>query len=197
MKKSIIFIFLLMTSCYLFSQEATTNDGKKVLLNSDGTWKYIESSQNTTVVDSDCSNYIRTDTDKMTGKSSISSKSTLIISSDGGKNGLGIYVMNIKESLALSIQAVGAGNCIDKGSTINILFRDGTKMQLSNANKFNCEGKTTLYFGGVFGKKDELKNLQTKEIETMRVWTSKSFVEKDFTAEQSRELMQTINCLLK
>ena len=34
-----------------------------------------------------------------------------------------------------------------------------------------------------------------KEIETMRVWTSKSYVEKDFSSEQSKQLMKTVDCL--
>jgi len=36
----------------------------------------------------------------------------------------------------------------------------------------------------------------TKEIETMRVWTQKGYVEKDFSSDQSKQFMKTVDCLL-
>jgi hypothetical protein len=54
----------------VFAQtEATTNDGKKVILNDDGTWKYTETTQANGTVSFECSDLISTETDKMTGKS--------------------------------------------------------------------------------------------------------------------------------
>lgn len=182
------------------SEEATTKSGKKVVLNSDGTWKYQEekTTQTTTAKDSDCSNYIETTEDKMTGKKSTAGKSTIVVSTDGGKKGLGILLMKSSSgSLIVSIQAVGAGSCIDEGNKINILFKDGSKLELASDGKFNCKGNATLYFGGVFGKKKQLEELKTKKIQTMRVWTSDSFVEKDFTEDNSDEFFHTINCLTK
>ncbi|WP_242132613.1 hypothetical protein [Aestuariivivens marinum] len=201
-------ILLTTTLSFFFGQillaqiNATTDDGKKVLLKENGTWEYVQEKINetteTTELSSDCSNYILTETDKMTGKSSTGAKETLIISQDGGKTGFGIFALNSSNSnaLILSIQAVGAGSCIDDDNKINILFRDGSRLELYNDGKFNCDAKMTLYFGGIFGKKKQLNELATKEIETMRVWTSKSYVEKDFTSEQSKRLMKTISCLM-
>lgn len=78
---------------------------------------------------------------------------------------------------------------------MNILFRDGTRLELINDGKFNCEAKFTQYFGGSFGKKKQLDMLRAKEIETMRIWTSKSYVENDFSTDQSKQLIKTIECL--
>jgi len=79
---------------------------------------------------------------------------------------------------------------------MNVLFRDGSRIELINDGKFNCDAKFTQYFGGVFGKKKELEMFRTKEVETIRIWTSKSYVEEDFTSEQSKQLLHTVDCLL-
>ncbi|PKA82356.1 hypothetical protein ATE92_0484 [Ulvibacter sp. MAR_2010_11] len=190
-------------SQFLSSQiNATTLDGDKVLLNENGTWTYVENDTHdateNTELSSDCSSYISTETDKMTGKSSTGANEKLIISEDGGKTGFGILMLNSSssKSLILSIQAVGAGSCVDDDNKINILFRDGSRLELVNDGKFNCDAKMTLYFGGVFGKKKQLEELAAKEIETMRVWTSKSYVERDFSSAQSKQFMKTISCLI-
>ena len=146
----------------------------------------------------DCSNWISTEKDKMDGTLLIGAKETIVISSDGGKTGFGIYIMKGSTgSLIITIQAVGAGRCIDEKNKINILFSDGSKLDFFNDGKFNCKGKATLYFGSVFGRLSQLKELKTKKIETMRVWTSDSFVQKDFTVDNQEEFYNVINCLTK
>jgi len=201
MKKIIFTISILaFTVLSTFAQtEATTNDGKKVILNDDGTWKYVETivEKQEPVNSSDCSNYISTEVDKVTGKSTVAAKEMLIVSKDGGKNGFGFYIMKSdRGSIIFSIQAVGAGSCIDDDNKMNVLFRDGTRIELINDGKFNCDAKYTQYFGGVFGKKKELEMFRTKEVETIRIWTSKGYVEEDFTSEQSKQLLHTVDCLL-
>lgn len=198
MKKLIFTISILtFTALSTFAQtEATTKDSKKVILNDDGTWKYAETTTAETTIILDCAELITTETDKMTGKTTTYSKETLIISEDGGKSGFGIFIMDISGSLVFSIQAVGAGSCIDDDNKMNVLFRDGTRLELVNNGKFNCDGEFTLYFGGSFGKNKELETFRNKEVETMRIWTSKSYVEKDFSSDQSKELMKTFDCLL-
>jgi hypothetical protein len=131
----------------------------------------------------------------MTGKKSVSSIGTIIVSTDSGKTGFGIFAVQKDNYTILVIQAIGAGNCIDEGAKINILFRDGSKLELQNDADFNCKAKATVYFGDVFGKKKELAQLMTKEIDTMRVWTNDSYVQEDFTSDNSVSLMMTIKCL--
>lgn len=198
-----LFFTICIFSFWSFSSfaqiEATTTDGKKVLLNTNGTWTYAEKNASDTVSNSlSCESLISTEVDKVTGNSTIGSISTLVVSKDGGKNGFGIFFMKSSTgSIITSIKAVGAGSCIDEKAKMNILFRDGTRLELLNDTKFNCEGKYTLYFLGAFGKKKELEMLKTKEIETMRIWTSDSFVEQDFSAEQSQTVMMSLQCLSK
>ena len=112
--------------------------------------------------------------------------------------GFGIYMMlSSPNAIILVIQAVGAGSCIDEGAKINILFTDGTRLELLTDSKFNCDRKATVYFGGIFGKKNQLSQLKTKKIQTMRVWTEDGYVERDFSSENQDAFYYTLNCLSK
>lgn len=201
MKRNIIILFfavLTITNIFAQTQEAITSTGKKVILNPDGTWNYVEVEKDIILNPSDCNNWIETVTDKVSGRISTGAKKLLIVSTDDGKTGFGIHMIIMeKGQLILSIQAVGAGSCIDEGDKINLLFTDGSRLELASDGKFNCEGNATVYFGGIFGKKAQLNILKTKKIETMRVWTSDSYVEKDFTEENQNEFFHVINCLIK
>ena len=196
---SIAFLFLAFNNSFA-QTKATTQDGREVILNEDGTWEFVEESSEEEILSMEnpesCTNWIETEEDKVTGDQQTVAKNTLIISSDGGKTGFGILAFKgNNNSPILSIQAVGAGNCIDESAKINILYRDGTRSEIFSDNDFNCDARATLYFGGVFGKSKELRDLSSKEIETMRVWTNDSYVEKDFTKEQSMQLKYTMMCL--
>jgi hypothetical protein len=189
---------LILFNLSSFAQiEATTKDGKAIILNSDGSWKYVEKDTNSIKKSLDCSDLIETKSDKMTGKTTVSSKETLSISDDGGNTGIGIHIYDSPElkGLILLFRAVGAGSCIDDSDNINVLFRDGTRLELQNDGSFNCDASFTLLLGG-YTRKKELELFRTKEVETMRIWTMKSYVEKDFDSEQSKQLMQTISCLV-
>lgn len=180
--------------------KATTSDGKTVLLNSNGTWEYEKLTvkpQNSGDNSFECSDLIVTETDKVTGRATTTGKEVLVISNDGGKSGFGILLMKSKKSIIVSITVAGAGGCIDDTDKMNILFKDGSRLEMTNNGKFNCKSKFTLYLGGMFGQKKQLEAFRTKEIETMRVWTSKGYVEEDFSLEEGKIFMKTIDCLLK
>jgi hypothetical protein len=201
MKKILLILVIISLSNDLLSQtKAITTDGKEVILLDTGTWKYTnekqESEPTPTIEEiSDCSKYIMTEEDKVTGTKTTTIKEMLIVSNDGGKNGFGIYILQGTKSIIFSIKAIGAGSCIDDTNKMNILFRDGSRLELTNDGKFNCDSNYTQYFGGVFRKTKELEMLKTKEVEIMRIWTSKSFVEETFTSEQSKVLLNTTRCL--
>lgn len=170
---------------------ATTQDGKRVVLNDDGTWIYAPVEK---VDPGDCSTLTTEETDKMTGKTSKYLSETLVVSKDN-KNGLGISLVKTAQTLIFVTRAVGAGSCINDDNKMNLLFRDGSRMEVTNMGKFNCKANFTLYLGGEFRTKKELAELQAKEIATMRIWTSDGFVEEDFTPEQSAIFKAAVGCL--
>lgn len=202
--KNILTTLLLLVIFFRISygqtQFATTDNGKKVILAKDGTWKYADTvkTQESTLDPNDCSNWIKVEEDKVAGTSYEVIKEYLIVSKDGGTKGFGIDLMkSSRGSVILSIKAAGGGGCIDKGQKINILFTDGSRIELHTDGDFNCKGKATVYFGGMFGKKSELKELQAKDIDIMRVWTSDSYVEEKFNAAQATQFKNALTCLSK
>ena len=181
-------------------QVAITEDGKKVLLSDDGTWEYAngDTSEDPAAAEmpSECTHWLESEEDKMTGKTTVSSREVLIVGDEDQSEGLGIYMLQgSRDSIVLVLGVMGAGNCVDKGDKVNILFRDGSRMELASETDFNCDGRSVVYFGGIFGKKAKLRTLSQKQISTMRVWTSKSYVQRDFTTDHSEQFLRTLVCL--
>jgi len=198
MKRTIFTITALVLVVFsIFSQsEATTSTGKKVILNPDNTWTIKETEG--LDYDCNCNDYISTQEDKVTGTVIVGAKVIFKISSDAEKSSLIIdFMKGDTKTLIISFQAFGASSCVDKENKINILFRDGTRIELSNKSDFNCDNRLSEYLGGPFKKDSELEILRTKEIETIRVWTSKGFVEENLSVSQSKNIKLTIDCLMK
>lgn len=166
----------------------------------DGVWKHSETTQAKESISFDCMDLISTKTDRVTGRSSTESK-LLVISDDGAKSGFTIYVHIWDNLLILSGSVLGGSYCMDKHD-INILFRDGTRLLLMNHLSFNCDGRFSSYFskpgGGYYGRNNKqiLEMFRTKEVETMRIGTSRGSVQRDFTSIQSKQLMKSIDCML-
>jgi hypothetical protein len=144
-----------------------------------------------------CSTWTTIKIDSATSKKTLTAKEEVIVSDDNGKTGLSIYsFLNTNgKVIIISIQAMGAGKCVDKGDKINILFDDGEILDLANTNDFNCDGSSTLYFGGGLGRRNELKILASKRIKTMRVWTRDDYMQKTFSSAQAIAFAETLKCL--
>jgi hypothetical protein len=144
-----------------------------------------------------CQRWTTVKEDTVTGQGTWVSKEALLVTADGGKTGLSIYsfLNSSGKVIIVSIQAIGAGKCVDKGDKINILFYDGNTLDLSNTNDFNCDGSSTLYFGGGLGKHDEMKLLLSKKVKTMRVWTRDDYMQVDFNDADATAFSETLKCL--
>jgi hypothetical protein len=143
-----------------------------------------------------CSKWVETSKSE-NGLETVIAKDILSISDDGGKSGLSIYAFlnSTRKVLILSIQAVGSGTCVDRGDRILIIFDNGSSLSLANMNDFNCDGSSTLYFGGGLGRKDEFNLLVSHKIASMTVWTRDAYMKKNFSEEQAAIFSETLNCL--
>lgn len=147
----------------------------------------------------DCKDYVSVKSDKVTGKETFSFNEIITISDDGGKTGLllhGLLDSKKKSAIVIFIGADESFSCVSEGDKIYVLFRDESRLQLQSDGDFNCQGKFTVYFGGIFGKKKQLEELSKKEIDVVRLTTRTGSVEKTLTPEQSKQYMQSISCLL-
>lgn len=191
----------LITTIATYSQtyQTTIIDGEKVIINSDGQGEYVKVNNDTAKHNYlDCNKWITTQIDTVIGSTNVYAKNTLIVSNGDVSKRFSIFMMQSpKGGLILSIFVVGASSCIDERAKINILFTDGSRLELAHDGDFNCKSKVVVYFGDIFGKKNELQKLKSKNIQTMRIWTSDGYVQKNFTQENQINFFNVINCLTK
>lgn len=200
---SSICFFLLLSVAKLSAQiPATTQDGKAVELFDDGHWEFVEPNEPTPALsagESSCEEFIMVHEDVMEGTMTLAGKESLVISQDGGTEGIAFLMLNPdipgKHITVISIVSVGASRCIDDDDEIVVLFTDGTRMTLDNRNEFNCQGKSKVYVGGFFTSASTEQTLISKTIQRMRVKTSDGFVEEEFSAEQGEQFRRTLECL--
>lgn len=181
---------------------ATTDEGTKVLLFDDGHWEAAPKPAEpatTNVGESSCEEFTMVLEDVMEGTTTLAAKENLVVSQDGGTEGIAFLMLNPdipgKHITVISIVSVGAARCIDDDDEIVVLFTDGTRMTLDNRNEFNCQGKSKVYVGGLFTSASTEQALISKTIQRMRVKTSNGFVEEEFSAEQGEQFRRTLECL--
>ena len=143
-----------------------------------------------------CNTLMKTEEDKFTGKLLTSMAEGIVVSSDS-KNGFGINLFSREDSkvIFLSIRTVGAGNCVRERDRIYINFLDGSKMELAHMGDFDCDATSLVYFGGMYGGRKNLGELANKRVSAMRVWVGDSYVDQEFTEENSLALMNAVKCL--
>lgn len=144
-----------------------------------------------------CESLITETNDKVSGNKFINSTKKILISKDK-KNGIAIMIMSpasgeTKGAMIIVIDVLGSSPCISEEQKMNVLFRDGTRLELKNGNT-NCSGRFNVYFGGDFKLSPKYKELSTKEIETIRVWTTNGAIQEDLSNSDSKKLMKTFRC---
>jgi hypothetical protein len=170
MKLLIPIAMLLFAFSVIGQTEATTPKDERLSLTTMALGNMrLKKAGSETTSEAGCSTFITTIRDKVTGSSTVSGREQILVSTDG-KTGLGIITMRVRDNVVLSFSAAEKGSgCINEYGQLMSFFRDGTRLQFAHNSKFNCDGTATVYFGGLFGKRDLLEQLKTKEIETVRV----------------------------
>lgn len=73
---------------------------------------------------------------------------------------------------SIIMKAAGMDKCVDEGSTLNIIFENGEKIEMVNWNDFDCDG--TNYFR-MPTDRGELYLLETEPIKGMRYRNSRDY----------------------
>jgi hypothetical protein len=139
-----------------------------------------------------CDKLIISTYDKMTGRTTLSSD--YIVLSKNKVDGVALMFIKGQQSTILSAQIFGPSSCVDDKATMNILFTDGSRLELTNDGKFNCDRKWSKFFFNA-EKSSELKQLSEKTIEAIRVHTFKGSVTEDVPLEKANEIRETLNCI--
>lgn len=224
MKTIILFLLFVFADKFLFAQtqEATTNSGKKVILYADGTWKYAEEIKpsvpgvpaaeksekpkkaekpveaKVTDLPENCEEYFETVEEKKSKNTYIRTKNMIIVAEESSNKEIDILLSkNSKEIITLTVKPVGAGDCIGEGTKVNIVFEDGSKIELNHDGFSNCNREITISFGANYGKKKQLGELTSKKIKSIKAWTQNGAVQETFSAQNKEEFFKVINCLTK
>ena len=176
---------------------AITNDGRRVILNDDGTWKALDAKGDAAAVDTSCGALMINGTDA-SGKPTTTSQ-LIVVSYDGGTSGLAIILSQgaKKGHLTLNLTCAGAKGCVKKYAKVNLTYRDGSHETVVSDAQENCKGDVPIGMGGTFGRKELLASLGSKEVRTIRVWLGDMFVERDLSEANSVTLMHTVRCMGK
>ncbi|KGO86797.1 hypothetical protein Q765_09230 [Flavobacterium rivuli WB 3.3-2 = DSM 21788] len=182
---------LLIPALSYCQTEATTKDGKKVILNKDMTWTYA-----------DCSALTETKT-YAGGKVMTSSKENFRVSADG-KNGIDISILKGTGTIIFNFASINQDvKCVNKDAAGTIEFTDGSKVDIKHMSDLNCKGNFSCFFGLAVGTETEAKAVQDKKIKRISLeYTKKennTFVKytEDFNvaAAQADRILKTIQCL--
>lgn len=170
---------------------------EKILLYDNGTWEYLEKKE---IISDSCfsrDDLIVKTVDKMTNEVSVHLKELIQIFNKNNEERISFYAGSALNAdyLFLNIYAYGAGNCINEDNEIIILFRDGSKFTLAQTGDFNCDNSFTLFLTKDQYKR-EINLLSSFEIETIRVYTTDSYVEQDLTSEQSKKIQKSIQYIM-
>lgn len=144
----------------------------------------------------DCSKYLTTTTDKVTGTTSTRSNYLEMVEEKTGAKAYMYSHLYNKQTLMLSYKLENTNGCMDIGNKINILFKDGTRAELVNLEKFNCDGSGYVYFAKLSPLMKTLRQMEEKEIEIIRFYTNKSYFEATLSPEQAEMFKGGLNCLM-
>ncbi len=169
---------------------ATADDGRRVLLNDDGTW---EEAPAAALPAGDCAALVSEETDPATNQRWVSSP-TFKWSQDV-THSLTFRVLSpvsapgtVNWNLTLS----GVGAAVTGKSTMIARFTDGTEVTLQNGVSLNYDG---LFALGFAKGSSSLEDFATRELASLRVWGRDGYVEVTPGAEQAATLRQTFACL--
>ncbi len=151
-----------------------------------------------TAQDQDCTRFVNTDYDEVTGTTLIRMKDYLFISEDTTRK-VAIFIaqkiddQGVETSLTLDCRDLG---CISNGNAINFLFTDGSREQYTNMSDFNCVGFAMLYIDiPDYDGNTILSTLMNKKIQTLRVSGNYSYVQVNLTEENQDRLIDVLRCL--
>ncbi len=211
--------FILSFPLFVFSQteEATTESGKKVIIYADGTWKIKseeppktspaikttdkkeEKNKDSALpvnLDGDCGLLFESIKDK-NNTVIIRTKNFLIATRPGDRSEIDISIQKgVKGIITVSFRTVTGTECIGEGNRLNLLFTDGSKLDLTNEGPANCRGEVVSYFSGPYGKKKQMDELKTKRIKSILIQTQQNSITQELSKENQEEFVRLISCIM-
>ena len=178
---------------------ATTDDGRKVILNEDGTWEYIDNAEDeeiTEEAEKECVckyQFFINKKDEFSGTANRRLKPVKIATSDRGKR-LDAYVghQQTPESNVYTLYLSFYENlgCMNNSSFAAIKFEDGSMLKLQHEGALDC-ASPMLFKADVSSHIDTFRR---KKITTIRMQGTEYY--SDIPLEKSDYFMDAFNCCI-
>ncbi|HEY6160323.1 MAG TPA: hypothetical protein VI112_03845 [Bacteroidia bacterium] len=123
------------------------------------------------------------------------SRKPVMVTADN-KSGWNVSVVYSSDcKLEVSLHGFGLWPvCVEPGSKILITFADGTWLEKENNGEKNCYGDAKFGFDS---GSDNLEQLRTKKIHSIKIEMPEGVFEKIFTVANGNDLYDTVNCMPK
>lgn len=131
--------------------------------------------------------------DEVTGRSYGSIDKISIGEPKGGEN-IEIWALSNYYTNSIYFDLNSGKTCVRSDDSAYILWTDGTRVRLKNYGEFNCEGRFTFRF---IDKRDFFKEITSKLIKTIRVYTDDTIVERSPSLAIATKIRNEMTCLLK
>ena len=211
-------LFFCMALCVQSQTIATTEDGKKVVLKSDGTWVTLEdyakslSGESPTptakkeasapaekiysMKDFECG---EVSIERMNPQSQEMEKSlpeAMLISEEKEQRK---FTMNLRvnrnKTFIWDFSIRGQQGCAAQTPQVMVTFKDGSNIKLKVQNDFVCDQDISLFLSKGLGNKNDLKTLRSKPISMISVEARGETIEEDLDGRQAAMLQKAFNCL--
>lgn len=176
---TLFLVFAMVTLTFAQNQEATTTDGKKVILKPDGTWKYLEietkkvETPKSDIDLSDCK-YWKNEVDEFTGDVKKYTKSQKI-----GKSKYSYLNMELRrfdDSYLIFARYTGDLGCVSSDSYIMIKLQNGETVKIINFGDVDCGENAPMYFDL---SKDNFNTLLQSPVDKIRVSGTEYYADID------------------
>ena len=163
----------------IYSQvKATTEEGRTVVLNDDGTYSWETStSEETLLKDNDI--FIYKIVDEFTDEYFYMFSKKLVLIDEEKNQGFNMnFGMDIEKTIANGLNAVIVGlECLEDVE-VNFLFEDASKFAIKSWNDFNCDGNAWFNLS-----LEEIDMLGNKSLSKIRVRNGRNFESMTFTLD--------------
>lgn len=143
-----------------------------------------------------CSLFIKSKTNPITGKVSFASKEKFIFSEDNVAEKFELLI--VRQHLEVTLNLTSDANlCISKGLKVIATTLDDKKLTLYSKNHNNCKSTLLFCFGGFYGKERALEVLRDKGLLSLSFSDNKGdFHNLILHKDDQQKLKSSLECML-
>ena len=205
--RTLLFLVLLVISSAAYAQiSAVTQDGRFVILNEDGTWRYADvpaepkkeekkKKKKGSGASFSCDEVVGSYTDEVSGEEVTGLLQGFVKASDPQYVQASELFKRPGGIVAWTLKVSAIQGCTDQIPAIDIKFVDGSTMKLKVENDFVCDNVLSFFLGKKLGTKNELKKLGSGEIESVTVPTRDGPKEVTFFENHAAAIFRTFQCI--